>query len=68
MSGALPLIAASVLAYDSLKIALNALSIVSVRTNVPLTIATPSTTASAVSAALNFRPARPRSATRVTPA
>ena len=66
MSGAFPLIAASVFAYDSLKIASNALSIVSVSTNVPLTIATPSTTASAVSDARNFRPASPLSATRIT--
>ncbi len=66
MSGAFPLIAASVFAYDSTKIASNALSIVSVRTKVPLTIATPSTTAIAVSAARNFRPASPLSATRIT--
>ena len=68
MSGAFPLIAASVLAYDSLKIASNALSIVSVRTKVPLTMATPSTTASAVSEARNLRPASPLSATRITSA
>ena len=48
MSGALPRDDASVLAYDSVKIVSNALSIVSVRTSVPLIIATPSTIANAV--------------------
>jgi hypothetical protein len=61
----LPVTTASVPAYDSAKIVLNALSIVSVRTKVPLTIATPSTTASDVSAARNFRPASPLSATLI---
>ena len=47
---------------------LNALSIASVSANVPLTIATPRTIASAVRNARSLRPARPRSATRITSA
>jgi hypothetical protein len=47
---------------------LNALSIASVSTNVPLTIATPRTIAMPVRNARSFRPARPRSATRITSA
>ena len=43
----------------------NAFCIVSVRTNVPLTIDTPMTTASAVSRARTLRPARPLSATLI---
>ena len=66
MSADLELTTASVPAYDSWKIVLKALSIVSVRTNVPETIATPRTIASAVAIARNFRPARPRRATRIT--
>ena len=66
--GDLPLMYASVFAYDSVKMSLNARSIMSVRTNVPLTMATPSTIASAVRNARSFRPARPRSATRITSA
>ena len=47
------------------KIASNALSIESVRTNVPLTIATPRTIAIAVSAVRSFRASRPLSANAV---
>ena len=43
----------------------NAFFIVSVRTNVPLTIDTPMTTASAVRSARTLRPARPLSATLI---
>ena len=49
----------------SVKIELNALSIESVRTNVPLIIATPSTIAIAVSAVRSLRPSRPASATLI---
>ena len=49
----------------SVKIEPKALSIESVKTYVPLTIATPSTIAIAVSAARSFRPASPLSATRI---
>jgi len=45
------------------KTVLNAALIVSVKTYVPLIIATPSTIATAVSAARSFRPSRPLSAT-----
>jgi hypothetical protein len=65
MSAPLPLTTASVPAYDSTKIALNALSIVSVSTYAPLIIATPRTIAIAVSTVRNLRPARPRSATPI---
>src|SRR5919106_711555 len=44
-----------------------ALSMVSVRTYVPLTMATPRTIANAVSTARSLRPARPRSATPIMP-
>ena len=47
------------------KIELNAWSIESVKTYVPLTIATPSTIAIAVSAARSFLPASPLSETRI---
>ena len=50
----------------SLKMLSKARSIESVRTYVPLTIATPSTMAIAVSVALSLRPRRPLSATRIT--
>ena len=43
----------------------NAFCIVSVSTNVPLTIDTPMTTASAVSSARTLRPASPLSATLI---
>ena len=49
--------------YDCEKIELNAPLIVSVRTNVPLAIATPSTIAVAVRAARSLRPSSPLSAT-----
>ena len=49
-----------------MKIESNALSIESVRTKVPLTIATPSTIANAVSAVRSFRPSSPFSANLVT--
>ena len=65
-SGAFPLMYASVFAYDCVKIWSKARSIMSVSTNVPLTMATPSTIASAVRKARSFRPASPRSATRIT--
>ena len=55
---------ASVCSYELEKIESNALSIVSVRTSVPLTIATPRTIAIAVSAERSLRAIRPRSATR----
>ncbi len=54
-----PVIVASVPSYTLEKMASNALSIESVRTNVPLTIVTPRITASAVSAVRSFRPAMP---------
>ena len=57
---------ASVLAYCCSKIASNALPIESVSTYVPLTIATPSTMAIAVSAVLSLRPERPLTAKRIT--
>jgi hypothetical protein len=66
MPAALPVTTASVPAYDSLKMLLNASSIASVSTSVPLIMATPRTIAIEVSAARSFRPARPRSATRIT--
>jgi hypothetical protein len=50
----------------SVKIELKALSIESVRTNVPETIATPRMIAIAVSDARSFRPSRPLSATLIT--
>ncbi len=49
----------------SVKMKLNALSIESVSTSVPLTMATPSTTASAVNAVRNLRPMIPARATRI---
>jgi hypothetical protein len=52
--------------YDSLKIVSKACWIVSVRTYVPLIIATPRTIAIAVRAARSLRPSRPRTATRIT--
>ena len=64
--GSLPVTTASVPAYESTKIASNALSIVSVSTYAPLIIATPSTIASAVSAVRSLRPARLFSAKRIT--
>ncbi len=67
MSAPLPVTTASVPAYDSTKMALNALSIVSVSTYAPLIIATPRTIAIAVSTVRNLRPARPRSATPIIP-
>ena len=59
----LPLTIASVCEYEDVKIVWNARSIVSVRTNVPLTIATPRTIANAVSTVRSLRPARPLRAT-----
>ena len=61
----LPETTASVCSYELEKIESNALSIVSVRTSVPLTIATPRTIATAVSAERSLRASRPRSATRL---
>jgi hypothetical protein len=66
LTACLPLITASVPAYCSVKMFLKAESIASVSTSVPLVIATPSTIANAVSTARSLRPARPRSATRIT--
>ena len=60
----LALMTASAFLYVWVKIDVNALLIVSVRTKVPLIIATPRMIASAVSTARSFRPARPFSATR----
>ena len=59
-----PVTTASVCSYELEKIVSNAFSIVSVRTSVPLTIATPRTIAIAVRMERSFRAARPRSATR----
>ena len=59
----LPLTMASAFLYDSVKIDVNAPLIVSVRMNVPLINATPSTIARPVSPARSFRPARPLSVT-----
>ena len=56
---------ASVPWSDSVKMPSNAFFIVSVRTNVPLTMDTPMTTASAVRSARTLRPARPLSATLI---
>ena len=61
----LPLTTASVCSYELEKIESNAFSIVSVRTSVPLTIATPRTIATAVSAERSLRASRPRIATRL---
>ena len=63
----LPEITALVFWYDAVKMLSKACSIVSVRTYVPLTIATPSTTASAVSTVRTGRATSPRIATRLTP-
>ena len=59
----LPVMTTSAFLYDCEKIELNAPLIVSVRTNVPLAIATPSTIAVAVRAARSLRPSSPLSAT-----
>jgi hypothetical protein len=59
----LPVMMTSAFLYDCEKIELNAPLIVSVRTNVPLAMATPSTIAVAVSAARSLRPRSPFSAT-----
>jgi hypothetical protein len=56
---------ASVPSYDSAKMPSKAFFIVSVSTNVPLTMDTPMTTASAVRRARTLRPARPLSATLI---
>ena len=56
---------ASVCSYELEKIESKAFSIVSVRTSVPLTIATPRTIAIAVRIERSLRAARPRSATRL---
>jgi hypothetical protein len=66
MSGPWPCTTASVPARDSVKRFENALSIVSVRTYVPLIIATPRTIAMPVRAARSFRVRSPRSAKPVT--
>ncbi len=63
----LPLMTAFEPWRTSVKIVSNALSIESVRTNVPLTMATPSTIAIAVRAVRSFRPSSPFSANFVTP-
>jgi hypothetical protein len=65
MSAPCPLTITSVPAYDSSKMVENALSIVSVRTYVPLIIATPRTIAIIVSEVRNFRPARLRREKRI---
>ena len=59
---------ASVFEYDDEKSVWNACWIESVSTNEPLTIATPSTTESAVRTARSLRPSRPLSATEITSA
>jgi hypothetical protein len=64
-NAALPLITAFEPCRISVKILSKAASIESVRTYVPLIIATPRTIASAVSAVRSFLPSRPRSAKRV---
>ena len=64
-SSCLPLTTASVSAYDSLKMLSNAFWKVSVRTYVPLIIATPRTTARAVRRLRILRPKRPLSATPI---
>ena len=61
----LPVITAAVSWYEPAKIWSNAALIVSVRTYVPLTIATPRTIASAVRKARSLRPASPLSATDI---
>ena len=62
----LPVMTTSEPSRTSVKIWSNALSIESVRTYVPLIIATPSTIASAVSAVRSFRDRRPLSANLIT--
>jgi len=66
-TSSLPVITALVFAAPEVKISSNAFEIVSVRTKVPQTIATPSTTASAVSVARPRRSQTPLSATRLMP-
>jgi hypothetical protein len=61
----LPLTTASVWLYELVKIVSKALEMVSVRTKLPLTIATPSTIASVVRTARSRRAASPLSATAV---
>ncbi len=65
LNAALPETTTSEPARISVLMKSNAFWIESVRTNVPLTIATPSTTASAVSAVRSLRPNMPARATRV---
>ena len=60
------MITASVFEYDDENSVWNACWIESVSTNEPLTIATPSTTESAVRTARSLRPSSPLSATDVT--
>ena len=62
-NAALPLITMSAFLYDWPTIVSKPAFIVSVRTYVPLIIATPSTIAIAVNDARNLRPARPLRAT-----
>ena len=54
---------ASAFSYDSSKMRSKLRESVSVRTKLPLTIATPRTIATAVSVARSFRPSSPRMAT-----
>jgi hypothetical protein len=60
-----PLTTTSVSAYELEKIESNAFEMVSVRTKLPETIATPRTTENAVSAVRSLRPKMPLSATRL---
>ena len=62
----LPVTTASAFWNETVKIVSKPFLIVSVRTYVPDTIATPSTIANAVRSARSFRPARPLSATLIT--
>ena len=61
-----PEMTASAVEYAAVKMLSKPFLIESVRTYVPLTIATPRTIAIAVSAARSLRPSNPFSATRIT--
>src|SRR6266542_2225937 len=62
----LPVTTTSAFLYDPVKMLSKPALIVSVRTNVPLIMATPRTIAMPVRAARSLRPSRPRIATRIT--
>ena len=66
LNATFPVMTASLFWYACVEIVLKAFLIVSVRTKVPLTIATPRMIAKAVSEARSLRPARPRRATVIT--